>query len=241
MNQRPSSHTLNPWTRRTFIQALGLGMPMAFLPWEATAGGGGAALPAGSKPAPLALPHFPSRMHAFVWRNWSLVPVQRLSQVLGTSMKNVRTLARSMGMPSQPTITLEQLKRSYITIIRRNWHLLNYEQLLQLLDWSADELAFTLREDDFLYVKLGNLKPECTPLSYHSPTQAERDAAGRIAELVRPIRALPVRDPEPLFNFVRELSATSRSVVPGAPSSFSPRFCYSYFALYGDALLESGA
>ena len=27
-------------------------------------------------------------------------------------------------------------------------------------------MAFTLREDDFLFVKLGNLKPRCEPLRY---------------------------------------------------------------------------
>src|SRR5579884_4445528 len=32
-------------------------------------------LPVGSAPAPVALPHFPDRLHAFVWRNWPLVPI----------------------------------------------------------------------------------------------------------------------------------------------------------------------
>ena len=61
-----------------------------------------------------------------------------------------------MGLRPPRAITPEQLSRSYITIIRRNWHLLPYDQLLTLLGWTGEKLAYTLREDDFLYVKLGN-------------------------------------------------------------------------------------
>ena len=32
---------------------------------------------------------FPSRQHAFVFRNWTLVPVDRLAKVLETSVENV--------------------------------------------------------------------------------------------------------------------------------------------------------
>ena len=39
--------------------------------------------------------------------------------------------------------------RGYITLIRRNWHLLPYEQLLELVEMTPEQLAFTLREDDF--------------------------------------------------------------------------------------------
>ncbi len=45
--------------------------------------------------------------------------------------------------------------RGYVTLIRRNWQLLPYEQLLELLEMTPEQLAFTLREDDYLWVKLG--------------------------------------------------------------------------------------
>ncbi|MDD3928037.1 MAG: hypothetical protein PHT33_15445, partial [bacterium] len=48
----------------------------------------------------------------------------------------------------------------YVTVIRNNWHLLRYEQLLELLNWSAERLNYTLKEEDFLWHKLGDLKPE---------------------------------------------------------------------------------
>ena len=40
--------------------------------------------------------------------------------------------------------------RGYITIIRRNWHLLPYEQLLELVQMTPEQLSFALREDDAL-------------------------------------------------------------------------------------------
>ncbi|MEI6424142.1 MAG: hypothetical protein WCP55_18140, partial [Lentisphaerota bacterium] len=62
-------------------------------------------------------------------------------------------------------------ERGYLTIIRRNWHLLPYEQILALLDWPPDEMAYALKEDDFLWHKLGSLKPE-TSAVYYAPLTA---------------------------------------------------------------------
>lgn len=41
-----------------------------------------AALPTGPTPDPVAAPHFPDRVHAFVWRNWQLVPADDMARVL---------------------------------------------------------------------------------------------------------------------------------------------------------------
>ncbi len=129
-------------------------------------------LPTGSSPAPIEFKHFPDRLHAFVWRNWEMVALERMAEVLGTTPEKVRVLGESMGLPPQRTPPAEYQQRGYITIIRRNWHLLPYEQLLQLLGWDAEKLAFTLREDDFLWIKLGSLKPACSPLRYAEPNDA---------------------------------------------------------------------
>ena len=40
-------------------------------------------LPTGPTPEPVPLPHFPDRLHAFVWFNWPLVPVDRMAKVVG--------------------------------------------------------------------------------------------------------------------------------------------------------------
>ena len=84
-------------------------------------------LPAGAAPAPVTFDHFPERLHAFAWVNWELVPVERLAEVVGASPEEIAELGRSMGLPEPPAISEDQWRRSYITIIRRNWHLLPYE------------------------------------------------------------------------------------------------------------------
>ena len=57
-------------------------------------------LPVGSAPEALDFPHFPDRLHAFVWRNWTAIEAERLAAVLGTTPENVRQIAESMGLPS---------------------------------------------------------------------------------------------------------------------------------------------
>ena len=208
--------------------------------------GGEISLPEGTSPAPLALPHFPDRLHAFVWRNWPLVPVARLAAVVGAAQADILSLGRAMGLPEPPRPSRDQQRRSSLTIIKRNWHLLPYNQLLKLLDWTPERLADALHEDDFLFVKLGSLKPKCEPLKYSPPDEAARKRAQHISFVVReafPHGLFPAG--EALFEFVRDLS---RPPMPSAASSrgggtarLTPRFCSSYFALYGDPLLEPAA
>ena len=146
-----------------------------------------------------------------------------------------------MGLESPRGLTDTLRRRASITIIRRNWHLLPYDQLLVLLGWTAEELAYTLREDDFLYVKLGNLKPKSLPLRWDKPTTAEATRGKAIKALVKryfPKGTLEGRDP--LFSFVEKLNRPIRSASRPAPSDKPAplRLGYSYYALYGDPLLD---
>ncbi|MFO1499220.1 MAG: hypothetical protein U1G07_12635 [Verrucomicrobiota bacterium] len=196
----------------------------------------------GSAPEAVAYPHFPDRLHAFVWRNWPLVPIARMAEVVGAAEAEVLELGRGMGLRPPPAITADQEQRSYITVIRRNWHLLPYDQLLQLLGWTAEHLAYILREDDFLFVKLGSSKPKCSPLRYARPGPAGRERARQIAQLLA--SQLPAdwsQSTDPLFGFIRDLSSSGleREGTVAQPPSGGPRFCYSYFALYGDPLLAT--
>lgn len=201
-------------------------------------------LPRGGAPLPVPLPHFPSRLHAFVWRNWQLVPLSRLAQVVEANPPDLLRLGRALGLGSPPPITADLQRRSALTVIRRNWHLLPYEQLLTLLGWTPEQLAYSLREDDFLFIKLGNLKPRCAPLRYTPPDAAARARERAIAHTLRAtFPAGPARMADPLFGFVTRLSTPPATPTrPAAmPGVFSPRFCYSYFALYGDPLLDTAA
>ena len=200
-------------------------------------------LPVGSHPPALDYPHFPDRVHAVVWRNWQLVPPGRIAAVLGTSAANVRELAVSMGLPAAGEVPERMGDRGYITVVRRNWHLLPYEQLLVLLDMTAEELAFALREDDFLYIKLGSLKPKSEPVRYTEPSSEARRRALSIKQLVQHHFGDGLHRPgKERFAFIDELGRTSGQALPAATQSRADRplrFIYSYFGVFGDPLLNA--
>ena len=200
-------------------------------------------LPVGSHPTALEFPHFPDRLHAFVWRNWQLVDPKRMADVIETSEENVIATATSMGLPPAQEIPADYKTRAYITILRRNWHLLPYDQLLPLLDMTAEELAFSLDEDDFLFIKLGSLKPKCEPLRYIAPDQKTSQRAAEIKRLVQDTFGHQLTEPgEARFHFVDELSQPDpsllRKAIDPARKMRGLRFIYSYFAPFGDPLMD---
>ncbi|NOZ41050.1 MAG: hypothetical protein GXP24_12620 [Planctomycetes bacterium] len=200
-------------------------------------------LPVGSHPLALTTPHFPDRLHAYVWRNWQLVEPQHLARLVGTTTKNIDQMAASMGLPAVESVSPTMRERGYITLIRRNWHLLPYDQLLALLEMTPEELAHTLREDDFLYIKLGSLKPKCEPLRYQEPETAARRRAAEIKQVVQKhFGDLSKVTAEPRFHFVKTLSSLEGTSAPGNRTSI-PRdeplqMVYSYFGLFGDPLID---
>ncbi len=186
--------------------------------------------------------HFPDVLHTYIWRNWNLVPLSRLAKVVRATSGELLSVAKSMGLPEPSPISADHQRRSYLTVIRRNWHLLPREQLLELLNWSDEQLTFTLQEDDFFYIKLGSLKPVCKPVLF---VKQDHDAEIKSAWINGVLHqefpdGIPAME-ESLFHFVSELSTPpekGESQVFTGSSGFSPRFGYSYFALFGDPLLE---
>ncbi|KAA0993876.1 hypothetical protein FXO21_01485 [Dyadobacter sp. UC 10] len=146
-----------------------------------------------------------------------------------------------MGLPAAKPVSSDQEQRSYLTVIRRNWHLLPREQLLELLDWTDEKLSFTLQEDDFFYIKLGSIKPECEPVKFRASSGLVQKREQWLSDVMR--EEFPdglSQDGQPLFEFVKELSKAPENTVEQTSSGFSPRFGYAYFALFGDPLLQSG-
>ena len=134
------------------------------------------ARPQGSPPLPE--PHFPDRLHLFVWRNWEIANVDRLARVAQTTPEKILELGASMGLPAKRRFTGEQLRRIYITVIRQNWHVLPRDQLIELLGWTPEKLEFTLKEDDFLSLISSALSP-IVPASFTS-NLPPRSAAARL-------------------------------------------------------------
>jgi len=198
-------------------------------------------LPSGSAPEPIRFKHFPDRLHSFVWRNWELVSLERMAEVLDTTPEKVRQIGQSMGLPGHVRPPVEYRQRGYISIIRRNWHILPYEQLLSLLDWDAQKLAFTLREDDFLWIKLGSLKPSCPPLCYAEPDESVMRRCAEIKGVVESHFKSEFAEPAmPRFDFIRSMSSADIESGAKAPAGVNEpiRFLYSYFGVFGDPLLN---
>ncbi|MBO4344630.1 MAG: hypothetical protein J5833_02670 [Victivallales bacterium] len=191
-------------------------------------------LPVGTFPAPVEFPYFPSRWQLFVWRNWGIVPAERIADVLECSVADVRDAAVALGLNAKPSVSPKWLTHGYLTIIRNNWHLLNYEQLLKLLGWTADKLAYTLKEEDFFYIKLGSLKPNCPPLRLEPLTEEQRKATERIRAIVgEHFTPETMEYADAPFSFAERFGA-----VPdvGGKDKFEFNFIHSYSASCGDVL-----
>lgn len=198
-------------------------------------------LPVGSAPPALTFAHFPDRLHAFIWRNWNLVPSERMARVVGAKPRQIAEIARAMGLGDEDVLSAAKRERIYLSIIRRNWHLLPYEQLLELLDWTPARMDEALREDDFLWHKLGQLKPRCERLEYREPTQEMRRREAEIAAIVREISREDKGAGEKPCDFLDRFTkpaklSKTRGLSPAAGNGV--RFLYSYFAVYGDPLID---
>ena len=192
-------------------------------------------LPGQSEQVGVRVDHFPSILHAFIWRNWGLVPVARLAEVVGTKEKNVRKIAVSMGLEARPDVNpIWMSSKGYITLLRRNWHLLPYEQILMLLNMKQEQLLWNLYEDDFLFAKLGRKKPKCERLVYQEPTKEMVLRAKEIAKLVRRNKPNKV---VPRFDFFSSMPVF-QSMSQGNKQD-ALRMVFSYNAVYGDPLMDA--
>lgn len=200
-------------------------------------------LPHGNAPPAIFLGHFPDRVHEFVWKNWNTIEPAKLAKVVGANTEDMIQIAESIGLPAYTPAATDFKQRGYSTIIRRNWHLLPYEQLLELLDMAPERLAAILREEDFLFIKLGSVKPKCERLTYRKPDETAQQRADHIRRLVAADFGEEIYQlGEPRFDFVRQLSTplTSKTSTQSATKSAdSLRLVYSYISVFGDPLLNS--
>lgn len=126
--------------------------------------------------------NFPTLFQNFIFRNWESVPTEKIAGVLGTDVDTVEALASDMGLRVPAKYNEEYKERGFLTVVRNNWHLLPYEQILEICEMTADELAFTLREDDFFDIKLGSVKPDVPKLCYRPLTDEEKKKTAELKE-----------------------------------------------------------
>ncbi len=172
----------------------------------------------------------PQKWQTFLLRNWGMVSIKKMSEILDADTKTLLFEAKRLGLPEY-SYNPKWLTNGYITLIRNNWHLLNYPQLMQLVEMTEEKLDFTLREDDFLNVKLGYFKPYCDEVKFCELTAIEIEETERIAKILQSNYISNYAKP---FNFYSTENVKSKSV---GNKDFD-KIVYSYSTLYGDALLE---
>lgn len=173
---------------------------------------------------------FPTRWQTVIFRNYRMIPTARLASVLSCSEGQVHIEAERLGL-RHGEADPRWLTEGYITLIRNNWYLLPYDQLLALLEWDEARLDFSLSKDDFLNTKLGKMKPECDRVSYVPLTEAQAEETARLAETVRKWDT----SARTYFDFFPPIEQPKK-LVPRQDKAL--RLAHGYLTPCGDAFIE---
>lgn len=187
---------------------------------------------------PLDYAYFPNRFMGAIFRGWGYIPEEKLADVLQTTVENVRACAEKMGLDPELKADPVWRKRGYVTIVRNMWHMLSYDQICTVLDLTQSEFDIVLKEDDFLFTKLGVISPRCEDALYRELTKEEEEKARKIKETVERYENELGDFPEKPFDFVKKYYEKDSAPITVSDIDGDLRLIYSYFALYGDPLIE---
>jgi hypothetical protein len=175
--------------------------------------------------------YFPIKWQAVLFRNYGKVPLSRLANILDTEEKILINAADELGIKN-----IEYQEEwdtiGYITIIRNNWYLLNYVQLLELLNIDETRLGEVLEHEDGLILKLGGFKPFAEKVSYSVLTDSQKEQTKIIKELIEKYR---VPRSAKYFDFYKE-DINTFNAIANMEEIISDRIIYSYTSNFGDVL-----
>lgn len=207
--------------RRVFLEALGC-LPFA-----------GFQLPVMAAPPQRSEPYFPTAAHQLIWRNWDLVPAERIAAALSCRKSAVYTLAKAMALEPQHLLP-EYWSRLRFKALRRNWDFVPFSQLTILLRMSKKEINQLLHQDAFYISNLGP-KPDC-PVIRIEPSPFSSQPIPHF----RPF--LHHAPSEERFHFIEELNRPLVEAPPAGSQSgvlLRPRIAFPYFAVFGEVLQDN--
>ena len=76
-------------------------------------------LETGNAKAALPTPHFPTPFQAVIWRNWGMVPRERIAKALKTDVATLDKQAALLGLVPDDSMCETWLERGYQTIFDR--------------------------------------------------------------------------------------------------------------------------
>jgi hypothetical protein len=205
-------------TRRTFLQ--GSTLPLL------------AAAASHQEAAPERQPYFPSSAHQFIWRNWDLVPVSRISTALETSESIVQRIAEQLHLEREQTAPAMD-RRLRFSVLRRNWMFVPREQIAILLGISEREIEQILDQDAFYQGNLGQ-QPKCKTIRVSSRSL-------RVGDIYY-FRDTVSANEEPRFGFEKRfVDSLPNFTAPVDPKDNQlPSIAYPYVCPYGDPLGDPG-
>ncbi len=153
------------------------------------------------------LEYFASRLHAAVFRNWDIVPHERLAKVLSTDKKEVDRLGREMGLTIPRPLSAEEVRRNVEIVLRRNWAIFPRTQIEELLAFTPEQFDDFLGKEIFLRALLANPPTGLARLKYRETTPSVRERAkwfaGNVSKHLRAVKATPE---EPRLGYIKELT-----------------------------------
>ena len=174
--------------------------------------------------------NLPTAWQTVIYRNYGFVKTEKIAEILGCDADIVVAEAKKLGL-GNIKYNPEWEKSGYITIIRNNWYLLGYEQLRNLLGFSEEKLDYILKEEDFLFVKLGCVKPVCDIVSYSPLTAEEEEETGQAAKILS-----GVSDDEGVpFDFFADCDISTGKSLADAPGN---RIVHGYLSPCGDVFMQ---
>ena len=153
------------------------------------------------------LDYFPSRLHAVIFRNWDIVPHERLAKVLETDGETIERAGKELGLPKTKSLKPEAIRRNVEIVLRRNWPLLPRNQIEGLLNFSPAEFDDFLSKEIFLRALLAGPPPGLTPLKFEKPGPETQARVKRFGVQVRKhLKQAGDTPEEPRLAFIAELS-----------------------------------
>ncbi len=168
----------------------------------------------------------PTKWQLVILRNFGLVPTTFIAKVLNTKESVINKEAKRLGI-DYITYNPTYLDKSYLTIIRNNWNLLPYNQLLTLLNKDEEWLNYQLKNNDFLGVKLGNFKPKCEEVIYSKLDKKDIIKTNKIRRIINKEKITNYSKP---FDF--------KPIEIKSNNSNGLRIIYPYSLSCGDLFLE---
>ena len=170
----------------------------------------------------------PTKWQTVILRNYGLVKTKNIAKVLRCTPKRVDIEAARLGIGKIQYNSLWR-ERSFLTIIRNNWNLLNYRQLLDLLEMSEEELTYNLNNNDFLGVKLGGFKPEVDAIYY---TKLDNEELKETRKIKRIISKFFIENCVSPFSFKYNTKVNTTT-------NQNDRIIYPYSLMCGDVFLST--